>query len=77
MKYAFPVAITILASAISLMPHAASAATRLGGKVPGLHINASTPPEHHGPRVPCVVRHFKPDQMVRGPKKDIGLARRR
>jgi hypothetical protein len=77
MKYAFPVAITVLASGISLMPHAASAATRLGEKVSGLHIAASAPPEHHGPRVARVVRYFNPDQMVRGPKKDIGLARRR
>jgi hypothetical protein len=77
MKYAFPVAITVLTSVISLMPHAASAATRLGAKVSGLHITASTPSEHHGPRVPRVVRNFNPDQLVRGPKKDIGLARRR
>ena len=77
MKYAFPVAITVLASAIGLTSYAASAATRSGGKVPGLHITAATPPGYGSPRVPRVVRGFNPNQKVRGSGSHFAPAPRR
>lgn len=77
MKYAWPIAVMTAESMIGLMPRVASAASRLGSKLPGLHITAATPPGYDNPRVPRVVRGFNPNQKVRGPKKEIGLARRR
>jgi hypothetical protein len=78
MKHFIPTAAVVMAAVIGLVSHEATAAPKLTGKISGLHIGAAAPPWYGGhTRLPRVVRNFNPKQSVRGPKKDIGLARRR